>query len=184
MLCPLGPNRLVRRVWLASLRVIASVPGNLAGRWSGTDPHPASAHVSVGDLHVCSSVLPWRSAGTLWPGPGNDVGSRTQAAVEPLVGALPAGLTVWGGDWNHALEGRETAGSASGREAIRTALAQLDLRAVTASLPHRLDGLSSIDHIAVPTAAAKVEASRRIQMSVDGRSLSDHDAYVTAIDWT
>ena len=167
------------RAW-AAVAVRADV-GNVVRH---PDPHPASAHMSVGDLHLCSSVLPWRSAGATWPGDGHDVGSRTEAAVRQLVQALPAARTVWGGDWNHSLEGRETAGSAAGRQAIRAALEQLDLRAVTADAPHRIEGVTSIDHLAVPTTAHGVEPAQRVAMTGEGRHLSDHDAYVTDIDWT
>ncbi|WP_207556068.1 hypothetical protein [Intrasporangium flavum] len=174
-----GADMAPERAWAA-----VAVRAGLGNVDRHADPHPASVHVSVDDLHVCSSVLPWRSAGAAWPGDGHDVGSRTEAAVGQLLRALPAGRTVWGGDWNHALEGPETAGSAAGRTAIRTALEQLDLRAVTADVPHRFDGLKGIDHIAVPTSAPPAEPARRVEMATDGRHLSDHDAYVTDIDWS
>jgi len=48
----------------------------------------------------------------------------------------------------------------------------------TADLPHRIDGLLSIDHIAVPAEMPLATASR-VVASVAGRRLSDHDAYVT-----
>ncbi len=57
---------------------------------------------------------------------------------------------VWGGDWNHAMTGREYAGSIGGRRAILGAVEQLGLEVPTAGLPHAIDGLLTIDHIAVP----------------------------------
>lgn len=83
---------------------------------------------------------------------------------------------VWGGDFNHALEGPERAGSLPGRTSIRTLLDDLGLTAVTSSLPHRLGG-NTIDHIAV-SSFAEVNAVAH----VDARTLSDHDAYVVDLD--
>jgi endonuclease/exonuclease/phosphatase family metal-dependent hydrolase len=83
---------------------------------------------------------------------------------------------VWGGDWNHALTGKEYAGSQGGRRAILSALDELGLEVPTADLPHRMDRLLTIDHIAVPhgwsTPATRVVAGR------GGKRLSDHDAYI------
>ncbi|GAA1934298.1 hypothetical protein [Nocardioides hwasunensis] len=41
-----------------------------------------------------------------------------------------------------------------------------------------IDGLVSIDHIAVPRGSSAV--ATRIEASYDGKRLSDHDAYVVA----
>ena len=88
-----------------------------------------------------------------------------------------AGPVIWGGDWNHALDGREYAGSTAGRAAILELVASRGLKVVTAAEPHATDGLLSIDHIAVP-ASWGVESSRRVIAVAGGRRLSDHDAYV------
>ena len=84
------------------------------------------------------------------------------------------------GDWNHALKGKEYAGSAGGRAAITSALDELGLVVPTAELPHRIDGLLSIDHIAVPKEIAG-EPTRVVAAKGDKR-LSDHDAYVVEVD--
>lgn len=70
------------------------------------------------------------------------------AIIETLSRTEPV---IWGGDCNHALSGREYAGSAAGRAHPRTALGKLGLSARTQELPHRIEGLLSIDHIAAPT---------------------------------
>ena len=87
-----------------------------------------------------------------------------------------ASSLVWGGDWNHALTGKEHAGSAGGRAAITGALDELGLVVPTAELPHRIDGLLSIDHIAVSQEFAGEPT--RVVAAKGAKRLSDHDAYV------
>ena len=145
------------------------------------DPHPASAAVSIGTTTYVSSILPWRGCGSGAPWVGENHASRTENAVGELVSNV-AGTRplVWGGDWNHALTGREYAGSQGGRRAVLAALDTLGLEAPTATLPHAIDGLLSIDHVAVPlgleATASRVSAQR------DGKRLSDHDAYVLDVE--
>ena len=80
---------------------------------------------------------------------------------------------VWGGDWNHGLVGREYSGSKGGRLVLAETLDRLGLDVPTAELPHQLEGLTAIDHVAVPRHSAVKECVR-----VDARGLSDHDLYV------
>ncbi|WP_210438800.1 endonuclease/exonuclease/phosphatase family protein [Nocardioides xinjiangensis] len=148
---------------------------------SAPDPHPASAQAQVGATTYVSSVLPWRSArsGPVWVGDRH--AEKTLNAVDDLLLRLrPCRSLVWGGDWNHALTGREHAGSAGGRAAISRAVAELGLTVPTAELPHALDGLLSIDHVALPAGTAAT--ARRVVAEHDGRRLSDHDAYVVDTD--
>lgn len=141
-----------------------------------SDPHPASA-AAVGQGFVwCSSILPWRSCGAEPWGDGSS-GDNTARAVTQLMDALPDDDLVWGGDWNHALRGREYAGSLAGRTAIQEALAHRRLTPATSDLPHRLDGLFTIDHIAVPQSAEIVAVNRIVTAGANGRRLSDHDGY-------
>jgi hypothetical protein len=141
------------------------------------DPHPASAAARIAGMTFVCSVLPWRSArsGPVWVGDRH--ADKTVNAVNDLLLRLRAAPSlVWGGDWNHALVGKEYAGSKGGREAITSALDELKLVVPTAELPHAIDGLLSIDHVAVP---AGVDATaRRVVAECDGKRLSDHDAYV------
>jgi len=143
------------------------------------DPHPATAAVEGWGFTWCSSVLPWRScgAGPVWSGANH--AERTQAAVMELMSALGPGPLVWGGDWNHALSGREHAGSMAGRQSIENAMRRRDLEVPTALLPHALDGLLSIDHIAVPGGASTT--ATRIKAVAGAVRLSDHDAYL--VEW-
>ncbi|TIC85683.1 endonuclease/exonuclease/phosphatase family protein [Nocardioides sp. GY 10127] len=162
-------------------------------RWAGVfsigplrplpEPHGATALAEVtaddGDERVvlASSVLPWRSCGSAQPWVGTTSKERTAHAVDAIAQARP---TVWGGDWNHALHGREYAGSMGGRAHLLAALDDLGLRAATSDSPHRIDGLASIDHVAVPSGWA-AEATRHVAEH-DGSRLSDHDAYVVAVE--
>ena len=162
-----------RRRWagLASRVPMASCP----------DPHPASAMAQIGATTYVSSVLPWKSCGTRAPWIGARHADKTSNAVDDLLLHLrPAGHLVWGGDWNHALSGKEYAGSLGGRLSITNALDELGMTASTAGLPHPIEGLLSIDHVAVPK-GTQATASR-IVAEHDGRRLSDHDAYVVEVD--
>ena len=147
---------------------------------SGPDPHPASAQARIGATTYVSSVLPWRAArpGRVWVGEGH--AAKTQNAVDDLLLHLrPARSLLWGGDWNHALTGREYAGSQGGRRALLDALEELDLHVPTIKLPHAIDRLLSIDHIAVPVGQAAT--ATRVVAEHSGKRLSDHDAYVVEV---
>ena len=98
--------------------------------------------------------------------------------LRPALAAAP--WAIWGGDWNHAVNGPERAGSLAGRRAILDAVAGLGLAIPTADQPHAIDGLATIDHIALP-AAWRVTSCRRVVAEADGARLSDHDAYVVEV---
>ena len=143
------------------------------------DPHPASAMAVVGDWTYCSSILPWRSCGSRQPWVGARHVDKAEACVATLLGEITTKRLIWGGDWNHALSGREWSGSIGGRAAITAALDKLDLEVPTASLPHQIEGLLSIDHIALPKGTGG-DATAHSALIEGGRH-SDHDAYVVEI---
>jgi hypothetical protein len=145
------------------------------------DPHPASAMARIGDTTFVSSILPWRGTGDVEPWHGESHAARTHNALDTLLAALPDDDLCWGGDWNHAFSGREYAGSEAGREAITQALAELGLTVATSDLPHALERLLSIDHIAVP-GAWRIGSAERIAASAGGARHSDHELYVVQID--
>lgn len=191
-------------VWLLTeVRDDTSLPGfgsHLTGarmgqrkHWAGVfchgqfrplpDPHPASAAAEGMGLVWCSSILPWRCCGTgLW-GEGN-ISEKTSRALQQLMVALPVGGLVWGGDWNHAMQGREYVGSLAGRTAITEALASRQLQLPTQRLPHALPGLVTIDHIAVPEGTQIVEATRVVAEGRRGQRLSDHNVYTAELALT
>lgn len=115
----------------------------------------------------------------IWPGRRH--AEWTRYAVDQLAASRPVAPLVWGGDWNHAISGRERAGSNAGREAVLEAVDALDLQVPTAPLAHRLPGLLSIDHVAVPTAWT-VTNPVRVMAQKDGTRLSDHDMYVVSVE--
>lgn len=158
-------------------------------RWAGIlttrtikpepDPHPASALAIVGGVAFCSSVLPWRTCGSAYPATGKRHSQKTTAAISGLLPALGNHKhLIWGGDWNHSMKGREYAGSVAGRASIQAAVDQLRLRVVTRELPHRLDGVLSIDHVAVGPQFTVLE---RHHLDAGSQNLSDHDAYVVGL---
>lgn len=141
------------------------------------DPEHGTVMGAIDGLRVCCSVLPWRSCGRRAGWEGETTAERTRRAVAAVESARP---DVWGGDWNQSLLGPEMAGSLVGRSAIAEALARLRLLAPTASAAHHLDGLYSIDHVAVP-ATWRVDDAQRIAADQGRRRLSDHDAYVVTV---
>ncbi|NYG54969.1 endonuclease/exonuclease/phosphatase family metal-dependent hydrolase [Nocardioides perillae] len=76
---------------------------------------------------------------------------------------------------------KEHAGSKASRSHLLAALERWDLIVPTAPLAHRIPGLLSIDHIAVPR-AWPVAGAVRVVAEAGGRRLSDHDAYVVEVD--
>lgn len=143
------------------------------------EPHPASAAAEIDGVTYCSSILPWRGCGQTHPWVEGSHGERTRHAVDQLAAALGPGPLVWGGDWNHALSGAEHAGSKAGRGHLAALVNARGLSVPTATLPHRIAGLLSIDHIAVPSAWSAT--ARRLPAQADDARLSDHDAYVVDV---
>lgn len=141
------------------------------------DPHGASAMAELDGLRVCSSILPWRGCGTRVPWAGATTAERTIAAVAAVEAAAP---TVWGGDWNHALSGRGYVGSIAGRRYVLEAVERLGLQVATATSPHQIEDLLSIDHVAVPKSWV-VSATQRHRAFVGEIRISDHDAYVVGV---
>lgn len=142
------------------------------------DPHGASAMVEFDGLRICASILPWRSCGTRSPWVGSTTAEKTETSVADVLASAP---TVWGGDWNHALAGREWSSSINGRSAILEALGQLQLQVPTVNLPHQIPGLLTIDHIAVPTSWT-VHAVEHHRAFVGDVRISDHDAYLLEVE--
>ena len=148
--------------------------------------HPAAAYAIVGELRVCSCVLPWFSA----PWQGWPVEGDYETIVAEAIGRLSEGLMdgpgdlVLGGDWNHALEGEDRVGRPAGLMALLALRDTLDLTVPTAGLdkynpkgPH-----CSIDHIAIPSRWKSVAPEPPLVAETeDGKRLSDHDAYVVHV---
>ena len=144
------------------------------------DPHPASAMIERDGIRFCSSILPWRGCGSREPWGAGTHSEKTREALRVLETTLPTTGLVWGGDWNHALTGSETAGSKAGRDALLATIAKLNLEVPTSKEPHRIDGITSIDHVAVPNDVAT--GAERVVAEAAVRRLSDHDAYVVTAE--
>ena len=162
---------------MADKRRWAAVAARLSMKPLG-DPHGASAMAEVDGIRVCASILPWRNCGTRVPWTGSTTAEKTADAVTAVERAAPA---VWGGDWNHAMSGREWSGSVAGRQSILASVDRLGLQVPTADAPHQIDGLLSIDHLAVPMSWPVVGVEHH-RAFVDGQRISDHDAYVVEVD--
>lgn len=142
------------------------------------DPHGAAAMVVVDGLTCVSSVLPWRACGTGFPWVGERHAEKTANAVAPI--SRLRSPVIWGGDWNHALEGPDHVGSKEGREHIFGVLDALGLQVPTSELG-AYRGERSVDHIAVPKEWVLLSAER-VPAAAGGKRLSDHDAYVVEVE--
>jgi len=160
-------------------------------RWAGVfardlvaaeEPDPATAAARIGEVTVWSSILPWPSCGPHAPWDGERHNDRVRSAVAGLLAHRPKGDLIWGGDWNHSLHGR-VVGSRDGRESIMRFVDELGLQVPSAELPHQIEGLFSIDHIAVP-AVWQVQEAERVEAADGSIRLSDHDLYIVGIDAT
>ncbi len=96
--------------------------------------------------------------------------------VSALLKRLPSSGLVWGGDWNHPAAVLSTP-AARATVNIENCACKLGLIVPTADLPHRIDGLMSIDHIAVSESVEVMGKERHVATGGANR-LSDHDAYV------
>lgn len=142
------------------------------------DPHRATALAHIGGLRLMSSVLPWGSCGPSWP--GSRLAEKQRSTLETLRAHIDE-TTIWGGDWNQALEGSEYVGSLDGRDQILELIHAARLSVPTRSLASASPGHRSIDHIAIPM-SWDVDGAYRVPAEMDGYRLSDHDAYVISVD--
>ena len=142
------------------------------------DPHPATAMAHCEGSRLMSSVLPWRACGPSWD--GATLAEKMSAALSSLREHIDK-TTIWGGDWNQALEGRDYVGSAGGRNQLLKLVNDSQLSVPTSTLASASRGHRSIDHIAVPI-NWDVTGAHRLEAAVDGQRLSDHDAYVVSVD--
>lgn len=166
-LTPVGPLMALGQQWstIASrepLRVLST-------------PHPATTAATIGDTTFVCSVLPWLSAeGAPWRGEG--YGDRMVNALDDLEPFMrDQKKLVWGGDWNHTLEGPLNGSTRRGRERLDELLATLNLNAPTRHDPRGVYVMNSIDHVAVSDALA---TSEHVPAQIGSRRLSDHDMYV------
>lgn len=138
------------------------------------DPHRATASAEVAGTRFICSVLPWRACGTSWQ--GSTLAEKQAAALLALQPQITA-ATVWGGDWNQALEGPEFVGCLEGRRIIDAMLGAARLSVPTRSLGSASPEHRAIDHVAVPV-AWDVSSVHRVKAIRSRRRLSDHDAYL------
>ena len=138
-------------------------------------PHSASTAAVIEGTTFVSSILPWNGSAGNQPWEGDNHPDRMKATLNALSPFLHSHQNlVWGGDWNQSLTGPEHAGSDIGRTALLGLLAELELVVPTTTLPHRIDTLRSIDHVAVRHG---VEQAERVSAIHNMKRLSDHDLY-------
>jgi hypothetical protein len=141
-------------------------------------PHPATTAAVIAGTTFVVTVLPWTSAsGPPWT--GTTFTARTVRCLEdlrPFLAGRPR--LVWGGDWNHTLQGSLAGQTRAGRDLLEGMLDELGLDAPTRGQPRGTLPMCSIDHIAAAGPALSVEHH---SAAVAGRRLSDHDLYVVTV---
>lgn len=95
------------------------------------DPHRATVMACIDGFRVMSSVLPWRSCGLSWE--GTTLAEKLSATLAAVAKCIYE-TTVWGGDWNQALEVSEYVGSLDGRRQIVELAQQAGLCVPTTTL--------------------------------------------------
>jgi hypothetical protein len=143
----------------------------------------ARAQTPAGPLLVASSVMPWRGAKTSWPGdPDARHGVRFADSLDQHRGEIERARdgdepVVWGGDFNQALSGPESAGSMGGRRLLDQAFASVGLTCTTSGVGHLNEEYCAIDHISVSRSWSADTAVRLTPPSSEGKALSDHACY-------
>lgn len=142
--------------------------------------HEGLCLAELPDLGITAacSVLPWRGAGVHWPDKqGHPHAVRfadsLDRQLQDLVMARPL---LWGGDFNVALAGPESAGSLGARQHLSTALSQLGLDSLVRDCESLHPGYNTIDHLCVPT-GWQSEVHRETPTTPEGKPASDHALY-------
>jgi len=141
-------------------------------------------------LLVACSVLPWANTVDGWPSlhePGrfDRFADRfryvTDTHIEHMRREHQEGeILIWGGDFNESLSGR-TLLSKAGRAILVDALDKLAVTALTTSARHLVDGVCSIDHVAVSTQSVESSQVRVVTRNDDPRQTSDHALYLVDV---
>jgi endonuclease/exonuclease/phosphatase family metal-dependent hydrolase len=141
-------------------------------------------------------VLPWRGAGTRWPGlPERYLNDQQEFVLQHHLHRIAEARdgdepVLWGGDFNQELvdlqperkaAGYRLAGTVAGIDRLRAAFESLGLHPLTGSSEHLNPNAPTIDHLAVsePLARGKSEVYR--PHDEHGTLLSDHALYVADI---
>lgn len=136
---------------------------------------------------VACSVLPWKGAGTYWPGLPTGQAAEFCHVLDHHVARISAERRadeplIWGGDFNQQLTPPFSFTTADGALALRAAFDGLGLVALTEHAEHLNGTSSAIDHLAVSrdlVAGEKLAETHRPQWN--GSHLSDHAAYTAEI---
>jgi hypothetical protein len=167
-------------------------------RTTGDSVHPGEEGLVLARLRlddassvlVACSVLPWKGAGTYWPGLPAGQSAELRHVLDHHVSRISAERLdgeplIWGGDFNQQLTAPFWYTTAEGAGALRAAFDGLGLVALTERAEHLNGNSYAIDHLAVSrdlvTGAQIAEVHRP---AWDGGHLSDHAAYTAEIRLT
>lgn len=143
---------------------------DLEGRW--TPEHGDVLLQQECDLWLLTEV----AAGTRLPGYAAVTTEADMLPGKAWAAVLSRRALTPGGDFNHALEGPEVAGSAGGAARLLDLLRQRDSVARTIGCAHRLPDVKTIDHVAVPAGWTVTQVCHHGMAG-----LSDHDLYLVEV---
>jgi hypothetical protein len=154
----------------------------------------ASLETSGRGIAVYGSVLPWNAARSQAPDVYGtetrtfdqvfDLALRQQVEeIEFLQVEFGQDNVFWAGDFNHSLIGSLRGFSRHARAAIQDTLDCLGMVAANRESEHAQPGACAIDLICGPQGLDYAIAESSMPMHHDGRSLSDHRAYVVEVNW-
>lgn len=123
---------------------------------------PTATVLSIADIVIASTVLPWPEPHEDEPWEGDSHAERYAAALAETGTLLRGHIPIWGGTWNQPLMGNIIGYSRQAQEALEAFVALHELQVPTRDLLGRQRQYTT-DHVAVPAswtvlASGKVEA--------------------------
>lgn len=146
----------------------------------------ARLQLDGGSVLVACSVLPWRGAGTYWPGLPEGQAAEFCHVLDHHVARISAERLdgeplIWGGDFNQSLTPPFWGSADQSAEALRDAFDGLGLVALTERAEHLNGTSSAIDHLAVSSNLVVAQVAEVHRPPYQGGHLSDHAAYTAEI---
>lgn len=133
---------------------------------------PTATALSIADIVLVSSVLPWPEPHEDEPWEGSSHAERYVTALRETGSLLKGHIPIWGGTWNQPLMGNIIGYSKQAQAALEAFLADHGLQVPTRDLLGRQRQYTT-DHVAVPISWTVV-ASGKVEVDP---SLSPYDLF-------
>lgn len=133
---------------------------------------PTATVLSIADIAIVSTVLPWPEPHEDEPWEGDSHAERYAAALAETGELLRGHIPIWGGTWNQPLMGNIIGYSRQAQEALEAFLVAHELQVPTRDLLGRQRQYTT-DHVAVPVSWTVI-ASGKVEVDP---SLSPYDLF-------